>query len=188
MTAVRRPGILKAFCAREYATMEDLRNCTLGEWVWALARRDPVPAGGALALATLAGASALAAKAARLSGQPSQGWEDRAEGFLSEAERDGPLYAEAARGDADAARTSLEATLGALEEAVSLLEDLAPLFGGLDPSLAADAAAAERLARAGAQTLSLNLAANLSAWSPRDPDLGALARLWHALRDRLESA
>lgn len=168
--------------------MEDLRNCTLEEWVRALARRDPVPAGGALALATLAGAAALAAKAARLSGDPSQGWEDRAGRFLAEAERDGPLYAAAARGGADAARASLGATLDALEEAVSLLEDLAPLFGGLGPSLAADAAAAERLARAGAHTLFLNLAANLSAWGARGPDVGAEAQRWLALQDRLEDA
>lgn len=168
--------------------MEDLTSCTLGEWVWALARRDPVPAGGALALATLAGAAALAGKAARLSGHPARAWEERAGRFLAEAERDGPLYAAAARGDAEAARASVEATLGALEQAVTLLEDLAPLFDGLSPALAADAAAAERLARAGAQTLSLNLAANLSAWAARDPGLDGLAARWREVRGRLEAA
>ncbi|MEW6489457.1 MAG: cyclodeaminase/cyclohydrolase family protein [Thermodesulfobacteriota bacterium] len=168
--------------------MEDLRNHTLEEWVRALARRDPVPAGGALALATLAGGAALAAKAARLSGRPAQAWEERAERFLAEAQRDGLLYKAAAGGDPGAAKASLEATLEALEEAVSLLEDLGPLFGGLGPSLTADVAAAERLARAGAQTLSLNLAANLSAWAARDPRLGAEAQRWLALRDRLEAA
>jgi hypothetical protein len=187
MTASPRPGILKV-PVREQETMKDLQNWSLAEWIGALARRDPVPAGGALALATLAGAAGLAAKAARLSGRPSRGWEDRARRFLAEAERDGPLYAAAARGGADAAKASLGATLDALEEAVCFLEDLAPLFGGLGPALAADAAAAERLARAGAQTLSLNLAANLSAWAARGPDFGTEAQRWLALRDRLEAA
>ncbi|MFU8858337.1 MAG: hypothetical protein ACNA8S_15195, partial [Deferrisomatales bacterium] len=89
---------------------------------------------------------------------------------------------------AGAVHASLEATLGALGEAVTLLEELAPLFRGLGPALAADAAAAERLARAGAQTLSLNLAANLAAWAGRSPGLDPLARRWSELRARLEEA
>lgn len=168
--------------------LEDLRLWSLGAWIHALARRDPVPAGGALALATLAGASALAAKTARLSGRPSERWEERAGNLLSEASRDGELYAHAVRGGSAEVRASLEATLGALEEAVCLLQELAPLFSGVGPALAADAAAAERLARAGARTLSVNLAANLEAWAERAPGLDELARRWAELRDRLEAS
>lgn len=168
--------------------MEDLRNCTLEVWIHALARRDPAPAGGALALATLAGTAALAAKTARLSGGSPRRWEERAERFLTEAQRDGPLYAAAARGGVEAARASLEATLDSLEEALALLDDLAPLFDALSPALAPDAAAAERLARAGAQTLSANLAANLSAWPERVPGLDGLAARWREVRARLEAS
>lgn len=168
--------------------MDALEQQTLGAWVDALARRDPVPAGGALALATLAGAAALAAKAARLSGRSPRPWEARAAALLREAERDGELYLRAVRGGAEAVQASLDASLEALEKAVGVIEDLAPLFSGVSPALAPDVAAAERLARAGAQTLAVNLAANLSAWAGRAPGLPAAAERWSGLRARLEAA
>jgi len=168
--------------------VEALEEQTLGAWVRALARRDPVPAGGALALATLAGAAALAAKAARLSGRSPGAWEARAEDLLGEAERDGELYLRAVRGGPEGIQASLDASLEALEKAVGVVEDLAPLFTGVSPALAADVAAAERLARAGAQTLSVNLAANLSAWAGRASGLPEAAERWAELRARLEAA
>ncbi len=168
--------------------MEGLEQQTLGAWVHALARRDPVPAGGALALATLAGAAALAAKAARLSGRPPGPWEERAAEFLREAKRDGELYLQAVRGGAGGIQASLDASLEALEKAVGAIEDLAPLFSGVSPALAADVAAVERLARAGAQILSVNLAANLSGWAGRAPGLPVAAERWTGLRARLEAA
>lgn len=168
--------------------METVAEWTMGAWVRALARQDPVPAGGALALATLAGAAALAAKAARLGGGPTERWEARAKDFLREADRDGALYLQAVRMGEEGVRACLEAGLEALEKAVGALEDLGDLFAGLSPALAADVAAAERLARAGAQTLSLNLAANLSAWAGCDAGLAGFAPRWAGLRARLEAA
>jgi len=164
-----------------------LESWSLAEWVYALARRDPTPAGGALALATLAGAAALAAKAARLAGLSAEGFEAGAHHFLAAAERDGELYRLAARGGADAVRASLQASLDDLGSAAEFLEELGPLFEELGPGLGADLSAAERLARAAARTLSVNLAVNLSAWSERWGGLEDLAASWRGLRARLET-
>jgi formiminotetrahydrofolate cyclodeaminase len=165
-----------------------LESWSLAEWLQGLARRDPTPAGGALALTTLAGAAALAAKVARLGGVTVPGFEAGARYFLRAAERDAELYAGAAGGEPEALRASLQASLDDLGSAAEFLEELSPLFPRLKPGLEADLAAAERLARAAARTLSVNLAVNLSAWSERCGGLEDLAARWRGLRARLESA
>ncbi len=168
--------------------MADLASWPLGEWVEALSRRDPTPAGGALALATLAGAAALAAKVARLSGLPAERFEQGAHRFLAAAERDGDLYVRAARRVPEAAGQSLRASLDDLEAAAAFLDRLGPLFPRLGQNVAADLSTAERLARAAAQTLSINLAVNLSAWGERCEGSEGLADRWRELRARLEKA
>ncbi len=147
--------------------MAPLRLHTLEEWIRALAVGTPTPAGGALALVSLAGAAALAAKVARLSGRDPTELEGLAGAFLKGAERDGAAYSAAVRGGADEVRACLSLTAGHVESALRLLELLAPLFDGLPASLAADVAAAERVSRAAARTCLMNLAVNLSEWAGR---------------------
>jgi len=161
---------------------------SLGEWIHALACQDPTPAGGALALTTLSGAAALAAKVARLAGRPEGGFEAAASHFLSAAEKDSELFVRATAGSSEALRASLEASLEDLDSAAEFLEDLGPLFADLNPGLEADLSAGERLARAAARTLSLNVAVNLSSWSERCDGLDDLATRWRGLRSRLERA
>ncbi|NTU59556.1 MAG: hypothetical protein HGA98_00680, partial [Deltaproteobacteria bacterium] len=55
--------------------MKNLSELTLPAWVAALGGREPVPAGGALSLVTLAGASSLAEKVQRVLGRDSSGFE-----------------------------------------------------------------------------------------------------------------
>lgn len=168
--------------------MEPVAEWTVGEWVEGLARRTPTPAGGALALVTLAGAAALAAKMARLRGRAFGHLETAAAGFLGGAGADGPAYQAARRGGEAEARASLALGLAHLGQAAALLEALHPVFDGLPPGLAADVAAAEGLARASARVLLVNLAVNLDRWGERFPGLGDVAGELDALRARLEAA
>jgi len=166
----------------------DFDTWSLGDWLHALARQDPTPAGGALALVTLAGTAALAAKAARLAAVPAAGFEAAAHHFLKAAEVDSELFVEAARGEPEALRKSLQASLDDLSSATEFLEELGPLFPKLNPGLEADLSAAERLARAAARTLSVNVAVNLSSWTGRCGRLDDLAARWRGLRAQLEKS
>jgi hypothetical protein len=163
-----------------------LTDRTLRTWIDALSRETPVPAGGALALVTLAGSAALAAKVARLTGRDPDPYDHWAEGFLAGAERDGEAYLAARNGSAADVRACLALSVGHLESAVSFLESIEALFAGLSPALKADAAATERGGRASARTLLVNLAVNLSEWSERLPGLDQVASSLADLRRRLQ--
>ena len=168
--------------------MRRLSDHTFEEWIEALARRSPTPAGGALALVSLAGAAALAAKVARLTGMGAEPFDTMARAFLEGATRDGESYAAAVRGGLAEVRACLSLGLEHLRSAVAFLESLGPLFSGLEPGLAADVAAAERIGRAAAQTCLVNLAVNLSAWSAAVDKAGELAVALKELRARLAEA
>jgi formiminotetrahydrofolate cyclodeaminase len=165
-----------------------LTDRPLRNWIDALARETPVPAGGALALVTLAGSAALAAKVARLTGRDPDLYDHWAEGFLKGAERDGEAYLAARNGSAADIRACLGLSVEQLESAVSFLESLEALFEGLSPALKADAAAAERGGRASARTLLVNLAVNLAEWSERVPGLDQVASSLADLQRRLQDA
>jgi formiminotetrahydrofolate cyclodeaminase len=167
--------------------LDSLTDRSLKSWIEALSHSVPVPAGGALALVTLAGSAALAAKVARIAGNGPGLYDRWAWGFLEAAQQDGEAYLAARHGTVADVRGCLALTTEHLEQAVELLESLAPLFEGLSPALKADAAAAERAARASACTLLVNLAVNLSQWTDEYPDLGESASNLAALKARLES-
>jgi formiminotetrahydrofolate cyclodeaminase len=168
--------------------MPRLSDHTLEEWIQVLARRSPTPAGGALALVSLAGAAALSAKMARLGGQRTESFESLARAFLEGAARDGESYSAAARGGAAEKRACLSLTLEHLRSAVAFLESLGPLFSGAEPDLAADVAAAERIGRAAAETCLVNLAVNLSVWSEAAGGGAEFAAALQELRERLGRA
>ena len=168
--------------------MTPLAEMTLEGWIRALARETPTPAGGALALATLAGAAALCAKVAGLAGRPPGRLEGLAIAFLEGAERDGALYLAAVRGGNAEEAACLRAGGEDLERALDLLDEIGGLFAGLATSLAADVAAAERMSRAAARTLLVNLAVNLSEWSGSLPGSGRFAATLETLRGRLDRA
>lgn len=164
-----------------------MESWSLGPWIEALSLRRPTPAGGALALATLAGSAALAAKIAAIAGLPPGGFERRAAAFLEAAARDAALYPRADAGP-EAVRDSLASEIDHLEQGVAFLEALSGLFSGLPEDLRADAAAGERLARAACRTLLANLAVNLDRWSGRVGGLEAVAERLERLRADLETA
>lgn len=143
--------------------MPPLSTLTLEAWARALAGPDPVPAGGALALVTLAGAAALGAKLAAIGGRDPAALSEVAGFFLEAAEEDAATYAATLAGG-EAKLSCVDAGLHHLEAALEALERLQGLFDGLPPHLSADVAAAARLARASAQTLLVNLAVNASQW------------------------
>jgi hypothetical protein len=147
-----------------------------------------VPAGGSLALVTLAGAAALAAKVERLGGGYPTELADLSAFFLDAAEEDAAAYA-ASSGGADARLRCLDAGLVHLEAALELLDRVGALFEGLPPHLSADVAAAGRLARASAQTLLVNVAVNSSQWSEGVGSVEVDRVLWAlaTLKDRLEA-
>jgi len=159
----------------------------LGHWIEALARGRPTPAGGSLALVTLAGAAALAAKVSAIAGLPAAGFEALAADFLGAARRDAALYPRADAGP-DEVRAALEREAVHLERGVEFLGVLGDVFPGLPEVLAADVAAGERLSRAACRTLLANLAVNLGRWSGEVDGLEGLARSLRRLREELESA
>jgi formiminotetrahydrofolate cyclodeaminase len=164
----------------------DLSGLTLAQWTAALSERAPVPAGGALACVTAAGAAALASKVARLRGFSSLQLSELARSFLRAAEEDGENYAKAVTLGGEAKDACLDADREHLERAVEFLENLAELFPDLPSPLAADVAAAGRLGRAAARTLLVNLAVNASQWSERSA-AGAIAEKLEELKARLEA-
>lgn len=167
--------------------MDSLADSSLKSWIETLSRAAPVPAGGALALVTLAGSAALAAKVARIAGSSAGAYGRWSWGFLEAAHKDGEAYLAAYHGTVEDVRGCLALTTEHLAQAVEFLESLAALFESLSPELKADAAAAERAARASARTLLVNLAVNLSQWADQYPDLGESASNLAALEARLES-
>ncbi len=158
----------------------------LGDWIAALAGSSPTPAGGALALVTLAGAAALAAKLARLAGDhdPDR-HRERADRFLRAAGDDARGYGPAARRGGAAARAFLGQGLAQAEAAVALLDDLAGLGPRVPAPARPDVTAAAGLAREGARVLVANLRANLDAWAPRLAPAGPLAERVAGLEARL---
>ncbi|GAB4261500.1 MAG: hypothetical protein Kow0092_11080 [Deferrisomatales bacterium] len=162
-------------------------NDALDPWIQALAAREPTPAGGALALVTLAGSAALAAKVIRIAGGDWPRGDVLAREFLEGADRDARAY-RAAAAASESRRACLDLGLEQVGEGIRFLEGLAPWFDRLPEPLRADLAAAERLARAACRTLLVNLAVNLDAWAD-DEALGArVAGELAALRARLEQA
>lgn len=153
----------------------------------ALAGRAPLPAGGALALVTLSGTAALGAKMAGLGGIGTKPLEDLSAALLRAAEQDTAAYAAALTGGAARLRC-LEEGLCHLALALDALDRLGALFDGLPPHQSADVAAAARLARAGAQTLLVNLAVNLDEWSDAlgAAEVDRVTAEMAALRERLE--
>lgn len=166
--------------------MNRLASSSLRTWIDALSRKEPTPAGGALALITLAGSAALVAKVARLSGREPVRFERMADGFLEAAESDSRTYREACRAGDAAMRDCLELGLRHLSEAVEFLESVATVFEGLSPALSADVAAAERAGRASARTLFVNLAVNVSEWSSVKDGLETVTSELRRLSVRLE--
>jgi formiminotetrahydrofolate cyclodeaminase len=146
-------------------TVQEFAHLTLLDWVAALESRAPVPAGGALALVTLAGAAALAGKVLRIRQREASAYEGLSRLFLFAAGEDGDSYGAAKREGPAGMFRCLQAGLHHLETAVNLLEALGESFEDLPPGLAADMAASGRLAHAAAQTLLVNLAVNLAEWT-----------------------
>lgn len=168
--------------------MGPLSSLSLEDWLSALAGPRALPAGGALALVTLAGASALAAKVLGRCGGDAVALEAIADRFLAAAEEDAEGYARAAREGGGALSACLAVGIDHLEDSLSLAEVLGEAFGGVPAALAADLAAAEGLARASARALLVNLAVNLSEWSDAlgdAPELESLRGRMDRARERL---
>lgn len=170
--------------------MTALGDQTLLAWVSALGGRGATPAGGALALVTLAGAAALAGKIVSIAGNDVGPLGALACSFVRAADEDGAAYERARKGGVTEACACLETELARLEQAVELLATIGTHFDGLRPELAADLAAAGRLARAAAQTLVTNWAVNLAQWAERLSDDAAepLRAAFGAVTTRLEQA
>lgn len=158
---------------------------TLADWISALAGPHPTPAGGALSLVSVAGASALGAKIARALHKPGEDLEELAAGLLAAALEDAEAYRKASR-NVGARRRCLEIQVRHLERSIAVLDRLGALFPDAPPELAADVTAGERIARAAARGLLLNLAVNLSAWAGEPKGLETFGEALSVFRDRLE--
>lgn len=167
--------------------MGTLRELPLGGWIEALLGNAPVPAGGALALTTLAGAAALTGKMARLRRIDDRFFSRLAEYFLSASEEDASNYAAALAGSEGALEHCLSVGAEHLERAVTFLEEVESAFPELPPAIAADVAAASGLGRAAARILLVNLAVNLSAWDAA-ANAAAISALLQELKGRLQAA
>ena len=155
----------------------------LDEWIERLGGEAPTPAGGALALVTLAGAAALVGKVARLAGVGPERLVGLARGLLAAAEEDARGYPRARSGGGAPARAFLARGADRVEQALEIVRAAGELRGRVAPDVAADLGAAEGLARQAAEVLLANLEVNLAAWAGRIPDPEPLgARL-----DRLRS-
>ena len=137
----------------------------LDAWLEALASPAPTPAGGALAFVTLAGAAALAAKAARAGGGAPGRFVAWIRVFLEGAVEDAGGYAEAASGPPEARMRFLAQGLERLEGAAAFVDELGELAARVRGALGPDVVAAGRLAREAAGVLAENLAFNLGAWA-----------------------
>jgi formiminotetrahydrofolate cyclodeaminase len=170
--------------------VQNLSELTLLGWVSALGGKTPVPAGGALSLVTLSGASSLAEKVVRNLGRDSSALEGLSLLFLLAASEDAASYAAARKEGPDAARRCLETGLRHLETTLDLLGVLSVSFDEIPPPLVADMAAAGRLARASAETLIANLAVNLTEWERNlgPGDAESIRQRLSAIKLRLDSA
>ncbi len=157
----------------------------LGAWIAALAGPAPTPAGGALALVSLAGAAALGAKLARLAGDDPGPYRERADGFLAAAGDDARGYGPAARRRGAVARAFLGTGIAQAKTAVALIEDLAGLATRVPAAVRPDVGAAAGIARESARVLVANLRANLDAWGPDLAPAGPLAADVAGLEARL---
>ncbi|MBI5442491.1 MAG: hypothetical protein HY900_14910 [Deltaproteobacteria bacterium] len=165
-----------------------LSGLPLGGWIDALAGSTPVPAGGALALATLAGAAALASKMARLRGAGPARFHELARFFLRAAEEDETSYAEALARRGGALDQCLGRGVEHLEQAVLFLEEVGTTFGDLPAHLQADVAAVAGLARASSRVLLVNLAVNASQWADEARNAPEACARIEELKGRLEKA
>jgi formiminotetrahydrofolate cyclodeaminase len=174
----------------------------VGDFLDALAGRNPAPAGGSAAALTVAQAAALTAKTARLSHR--QLTADRVSQLLADSEQigraaaslielDGQAYmrvieaTRAARAEAAGSTDPAEALALALSRAadvplrlVELAVKVAMLAAELahegNPALRGDAVTAEHLARAGGQAAATLVRINLAS-APDDPRLTRIDQL-----------
>ncbi len=161
-----------------------MHRVRLGKWIEELGGEAPTPAGGALALVTLAGAAALVGKVARLAGRGPDPFPGLARGLLAAADEDARGYPRARSGGGDPARAFLARGADRVEEALVIVRAARELRGRVGPEVAADLEAAEGLARRAAEVLLSNLEVNLSAWAGRIPDPEPLAARLEGLRSR----
>ncbi len=161
-----------------------MHSLRLDEWIESLGGEAPTPAGGALALVTLAGAAALTGKVARLAGRAPDRLLGLARGLLAAADEDTRGYPRARCGGGAPARAFLSRGADRVEEALEIVRAAGELRPRVGPDVAADLEAAEGLARQAAEVLLTNLEVNLSAWAGRIPDPEPLAARLDRLRSR----
>jgi hypothetical protein len=133
----------------------------LWKWLKLLASHDPTPAGGSLALATLAGAAALASKCARLSGASHAGYDGFASDFQNFAGQDCEIYSALTSDDEAKIRHAILESLGHAQAALEFLELSSASKVYFKPVLLPDLNAALTLAATSANILLDNLEANL---------------------------
>jgi formiminotetrahydrofolate cyclodeaminase len=143
----------------------------LKPWLELMASHDPTPAGGSLALATLAGGAALASKCARLSGAPHQTFDTFICDFHRFAAQDCDAYAALVSGDPAKADEAQRVSLRHLQSGLEFLEKASALKGGCKSVLAPDLNAACGLAAAAIRVLLGNLEANASTSAKRGVSL-----------------
>jgi formiminotetrahydrofolate cyclodeaminase len=157
-------------------------------WLEQLSSNDPTPAGGSLALVTLAGAAALASKCARLSGADHWDFDVFAADLSRYAVEDCGAYDALVSGDEGVALSAVKMSLTHVGRALELVELASGLQGGCSAPLMPDLRAASSLAVNATEVLLDNLEGNLEPGivDPRvvEPPLAVLPEL----RARLSKA
>lgn len=147
-----------------------------GDWISALGSNKPLPAGGALALVTLAGAAALTAKVARTAGLPASEFIEFSGAFQRFADEDCRLYVDASTADPSKLRTAAETSLHHLETAHSFPEAAGQLTNKVGQALQGDLEAAIWLSMTASIVLANNLKENLALWGMRCAELADIAK------------
>jgi len=132
----------------------------LDRWLMTIAKTDPTPAGGSLALVTLAGAAALASKCSRLSGMEYELFDKYAELMSEFSAEDARLYKNFTKGGKEEALAAVEAGLLHIHSAIGLCEELKKLE--VKESLRLDSDAAFSLAFESALVLLKNFGNNFT--------------------------
>lgn len=134
------------------------------DWFSRFLGPSPTPAGGSLALLTLAEAAALSVKLFRLAGRPQGEMENFAVDFVVFAEEDASFYLQALKGTGADREDLLKAGERHMSKAAKFLEKIRTARKTATPLSAPDYDAVITLGEAALKVLEVNLKANEHLW------------------------
>jgi len=151
----------------------------LNTWLDLLATSDPTPAGGSLAMVTLAGAASLASKCARLSGVDNTNFKSFSNDFNQFALDDVAVYEDIKNSGSRGTAEALAESAKHIRKAIELLEAIVRLRSSCNKLVKPDCEASLRLAHSAIGVLLVNMEANQSG--THQVTMDDIIHKWHSI-------